>query len=343
VLTTLDASEVRALAGVTRLAIAANNRVEALDSLRHYTAAIGTANAPLLAAAADLHLQLDRHDDALDLATRSQKLSASAAASRVLGLVCLHRGDHAEAAKHLKAALDLAADKSKPDRQVQEALLRAHLGRGDPSAAEAAVKELGDTGELPPSLVQLRTLVSTLTARRAALLKDARVPGEKAAAWCQALDRLVCAEQVHADGRPAKQVEALLAEALAGGVECGPAHGLRGLLALERGRLSQALADAEKAVALSPAEPRGHYVRGRVRLERGDARALADLEKAAELSRRQDGGVLHWLAAALFQAGRGKDAVVTQREALQRRPGDGELAEQLRRFEEAQRAGGGQQ
>lgn len=46
--------------------------------------------------------------------------------------------------------------------------------------------------------------------------------------------------------------------------------------------------------------------------------------------------MLHWLAAALYQAGRGKDAVATQREALLRRPGDNEVTEQLRRFEAAQ-------
>ena len=69
--------------------------------------------------------------------------------------------------------------------------------------------------------------------------------------------RGICAEQAQADGRPAKEVEALLSAALADGVEVGPGFALRGLLALERGRLSQALADAERATALSPNECAG--------------------------------------------------------------------------------------
>jgi len=39
---------------------------------------------------------------------------------------------------------------------------------------------------------------------------------------------------------------------------------------------------------LAPADARGYYVRGRVRLERGSKEALADLEKAADLSKRKD-------------------------------------------------------
>jgi tetratricopeptide (TPR) repeat protein len=168
------------------------------------------------------------------------------------------------------------------------------------------------------------------------VLKEVQAPAAKAAACRKAVECVVCAEHAHADGRPAAEVEALLSAARADGIEVGPAFGLRGLLALERGRLSQALADADRATALSPNEARGHYVRGRVRLERGDERALADLEKAAALGERRDAAVLHWLAAALHQAGRVTEAVATQREALKQRPGDGEFAEQLRRFEAGQ-------
>ena len=65
-----------------------------------------------------------------------------------------------------------------------------------------------------------------------------------------------------------------LAAALPDGVTLGPAYGLRGLLELEQGRLTIALADADKAVSLSPAEALGYLVRGRVRLERGTDGAL---------------------------------------------------------------------
>ena len=71
-----------------------------------------------------------------------------------------------------------------------------------------------------------------------------------------------------------------------------PAVALRAQLALERGRLGQALGDAEQAIRRSREDPRGWCVRGRVRLERGETdEAVADLRRAADLSQRQDAGV----------------------------------------------------
>jgi tetratricopeptide (TPR) repeat protein len=331
----LDPNDQRALAGLIGLALTANDRPTALARLRRYTVAVGDA-APGLAAAADFHLRLDRLDDALDLATRSNKAAPSAAAERVLGMVHLRRGEYADAATQLSAALARSADVTRPDGDILEGLIRARLGQGDLTAAEALAKSAGQAVEAPAGLKPLCAVVKSLATRRAALLKEVKAPAAKAAACAKAVERVVCAEQAHADGRPAAEVEALLSAALADGIDVGPAFGLRGQLALERGRLSQALADADRAAALAPDEARGHYVRGRVRLERGDARALADLERAAALGGRGDAEVLHWLAAALHQAGRVTEAVATQREALKRRPGDSELAEQLRRFEAGQ-------
>src|SRR5262249_25158429 len=157
-------------------------------------------------------------------------------------------------------------------------------------------------------------------------LNAVKLPAEKAGA----VDACVCAEQAFAEGRPAAEVEALLAKAFVGDVELGPAFGLRALLAVEKGRLTKALTDAEKAVALCPNEGRGYYVRGRVRLERGKEGALADLEKAARLTKRKDGRVLHWLAAAQAEMGQAQEALATQREAAKLAPNDAEVAEQLR-------------
>jgi Flp pilus assembly protein TadD len=72
-----------------------------------------------------------------------------------------------------------------------------------------------------------------------------------------------------------------------------------------------------------------------VRLERGDKEALADLAKAAELSARKDADILHALADALFRAGRVEQALVAQRAAVQLKPKDAEMAEQLAAFEKA--------
>jgi tetratricopeptide (TPR) repeat protein len=118
-------------------------------------------------------------------------------------------------------------------------------------------------------------------------------------------------------------------------VEVGPAYALRGLVALEHGRLGRALADAERAIALSPEEAGGHFVRGRVRLERGQKEGLADLARAAALTGRQDALTLHWLAASLAQVGRCQEALATQREAVRLRPQDRELLDQLHELERA--------
>jgi tetratricopeptide (TPR) repeat protein len=330
----LDPNDQRALAALIGLEVG-KDQAKALDHLRRYTVAVGAA-APGLAAAADFHLRMDRLDDALDLATRSNRVVPSAAAERVLGLVHLRRGEHSEAVAHLSAALDRGADKAKPDGTVLEPLIRVRLDQGNLSAAEALAKTASAAVE-PPGLKSLCATVAALGQRKAALLKEVKAPAGKAGDCAKAVERIACAEQAYADGRPVKEVEALLSAGLADGIEVGPGLALRGLLALERGRLSEALADAERAVALSPDEPRGHYVRGRVWLERADGRALAELEKAAALDGGRDAAVLHWLAAALHQGGRTQEALAAQREALRRRPDDRELAEQLRRFEGGQR------
>jgi Flp pilus assembly protein TadD len=76
-------------------------------------------------------------------------------------------------------------------------------------------------------------------------------------------------------------------------------------------------------------------------LERGESGALEDLEKAAELTKGNDGDVLHALAEALFRAGKTDRAVALQRQAARLKPHDREIAEQLAAFEKAARPTGG--
>ncbi len=133
-------------------------------------------------------------------------------------------------------------------------------------------------------------------------------------------------------------MRALLTRALEKAPELGPALALRGRLALEKGKLTAALADAERALTTGPRDPNGYSVRGRVRLERRAAGALEDLQKAAELSGRQDAAVLQALAEALSRAGRAAEALEAQRQAVKLRPGDAELAAQLQALEKAARA-----
>jgi tetratricopeptide (TPR) repeat protein len=346
------------LEGCVRLYLAADNRPEALRYLRRYVTAAGTDSAKL-ALAAELCLRLNRADEAFELATQASQqpketppaFSASTTsllgsssgqgpflaafalfpgrtpdrkAVRVLGLIHVQHGEHDKAI--------LCLEKAVLDAPVLEGLIRSYLALGKLRLAEQCLQRRDKIGQATPSLEKACDLVKSLVQRRTALLAEARLPPEKAEAGSLAIDHLVCAEQADAEARPAKQVEALLTGAFAGGVEIGPALALRGRLALEKGRLSRAQTDAERCLVLSPKDAMGHYVRGRVRLERGQAGALCDLEQAAQLTQRKNAAILHWLARALFQANRFKEAVDTQKAAVALSPQEAELADQLQEF-----------
>jgi tetratricopeptide (TPR) repeat protein len=326
----LDAEADAPLLALVRLSFEAKERTEALDYLRRYTLVVGS-DVEGLATAAEWHLRLGRYEDAEELASRARDIRFHEKAQRVLGLVALQRGNYEDAVKHL--------GKAEPDETVIEGLLRAHLLLGNLAEAELHAGQLDKVEKPSAELRQLCARVQALAERRKAILKELRPPARQKDQWRQAVNQCVCAEEAHDAGQPVERVEALLTGCFADGVELGTACALRGQLALEKGRLARALADGERAITLSPKEPRGYYVRGRVRLERGADGALADLEKAAQLGERKDGDALHWLAAALFRAGRTQDALSVQREALKCKPADAEVKEQLQEFEKAIKGG----
>jgi tetratricopeptide (TPR) repeat protein len=315
-----------ALDALVRLELLVNRKKEALDYLRRYTLAVGDQPAGLLLAAGH-HLRLDRYDDALDLAGRALESKHADKAHRIVGLVFWKRGELVRAAEHLARA--------ERDAAVLEALLDLALATGNladvPALLAEAEKVDGPTADLRRRTEQARRVLE----RRAQLGKDLPVPSGKEKEWRAALDAVACAE-----GAPPARVEALVSQALGQGVEPGPALALRGRLALEHGRLGAALADAERAVASSPRCPAGYFVRGRVRLERNQPGALADLTKAADLSERGNAEILHTLAEALFREGRTREALAAQRDAVKLRPRDPEMVNQLGRFEKAAGNGG---
>jgi tetratricopeptide (TPR) repeat protein len=323
----VEADAEKPLLALVRLSWDGKKTEDALGYLRRYTVAVGD-DLDGLATAAEWHLRLGRDEDAFDLASKAREIGFHEKAQRVLGLVALHRGKYEEAALHLAKA-DL-------DAEVLDGQVRASLALGRLSEAIAQAAQLEKIKDPPPDLRRLCGAVGDLAARRETLRKEVRFPAGKEEAGKKALDQYLCADYAYREGAPTDRVEALLGGAFADSVEIGPAYGLRGVLTLDRGRLGKALTDAERAVALAPADARGYYVRGRVRLERGSKDALADLEKAAELSKRKDAVILHWYAAALSQAGRQGEALTVQREAVQQKPNDAEMAEQLRELEKAQ-------
>jgi len=320
----LKADAAPALEALIRMALEKKDVKEAQLHLVPY--AIAVADDPAgLAQAAAYNLRLGRAEEAFGLATRAREEGSSPLAERTLGLIQAKRGNHAKAIEHLEAA--------RLDADVLEALVRSELARGHVVKAVRTAAKAEKVKEPTTGMDHACALASQLERRRQAVLAGAKVPEGKAAVWGRAAEALVCAEQLHSSGADAVGVEALLAVGFAEKVELGPAFALRGQLLLERGKLMKALADANRAVALSPKEARGHYVRGRVRLERGDIEALADLTRAAELSGRKDGTVLHALASALYRAGRKGEALTAQREAVKLNPDDRELAEQLEEIE----------
>jgi tetratricopeptide (TPR) repeat protein len=325
----LDSDSEEALGALVRLSLASGAKTEALDYLRRYTLAVGQELAGL-AQAAEWHLRLGRYEDAFDLASRAREIGFHEKAQRVLGLVYLHRNDFDKAVLHL--------GKADPDAEVLEGLIRGHLLLGNLRDAELCVLQADKLDDRPAALRRACDRVKRLVERQQALLKEAKPPEDKLNAWRSAINRCVCAEEFRRDTAVSTRVQALLAGAFGDGIDLGPAFGLRALLSLERGQLGKALADAERAVSLSPGETTGHYVRGRVRLERGMEGALTDLEKAAELSKRRDAAVLHWLAQALSRAGKSQDALRVQREAVKLKPRDGELLEQLHELEKVETA-----
>jgi tetratricopeptide (TPR) repeat protein len=324
----VDREAEAALDALIRLAVGVNNRAEALGYLRRYVLLVGDDASGLLLAA-DYYYRLGRHDEAYDLALRAHEQRRDGKAERLLGLVCLHRGDFTAAVAHLERA--------EPDAAVVEGLLRADLALGRVADLPGRLKQVAALGKKTDALNATSERARRLLQLRADLGKANPPPAGKEKEWAAALDDLALARLLYAEGSPPERVRAPLGRALAKGLELGPALALRGRLALERGKLTPALADAERALAVSPRDPDGYYVRGRVRLERNAPGALEDLRKAAELSGRQGADVLQALAEALSRAGRTAEALETQRQAVKLRPGDAEMAGQLRALEKASR------
>jgi tetratricopeptide (TPR) repeat protein/transglutaminase-like putative cysteine protease len=317
-----------ALEYIVRLELKADLKDAALEHLRRYTVAAGKDLSSVVKAA-DLHLEMNRLEDALELASRAREIGFQAKAQRILGLVHLAKQDYAQAAFHLERC-DL-------DAKALAGLIDAQVRTGDLDAAQRraeSIKGMDNTGK---ELFAQGKDVARLIERRDRLLAQWKIDKEQEAAASRIVGRYVCAERGLAERWPHGQIDKLVESASADKLEYGPMLAVRGWLLLEKGQLRKAIAAADAAIKLQPSDARAFLVRGRARLEQANVQqALSDLRKATELSRREDAIVLHWFAAALLDAGRAKEAVETQRLALLLRPNDAELQDQLRRMEKTQ-------
>lgn len=327
----VDRDSTDALNSLIRLSLASNSRPEALEYLRRFAVVVGDDPGGLLQAA-EQYLRLNRYDEAVDLARKAARKRNDARVERVLGLVHLRRGEYSLALAHL--------EKATPDAETVGGTLRAMLAVGVVSGLAQRIDQAKAIKDAPVETRQISLDAANVLLRRAQLERLAPPPTGREADWGRVLDCLACAEYAHSSGRPADAVEQLLAGAFVGHEAPGPAFALRARLALQAGKLTRAATDALKAVALSPNDGGGYFVRGRVRLERGEPGGIEDLERAAELTAGNDADVLHALADALFRTGKADRAVALQRQAARLKPHDREIVDQLTEFEKAMRAAG---
>ena len=222
-----------------RLALAAGKPDEATTYLRRYVAAVGDDFDGLLQAA-DLRPAIAPLGRRFDLASQGADQKFHEKEQRILGLVYLHRGDYAKAAEHL--------DKADPDDEVLTGLIRANLALGRcarprtrPTRPASSINRVRNW---PTDCERVRRLLQ----RRQRWPRQQPAPAGKEREWAGALDRVVCC-----GGRARRRVApdaatALIEPIFAKGLESGPAFALRGRAAFGKGRLTAALADAERAV-----------------------------------------------------------------------------------------------
>ena len=304
------------LLSLIRLSLVAKDEASAGDYLRRYTLLVGKDIGGLVLAA-ETYLKMGRYDEAFEFASRAREAGFSAKGQRLLGLLYLRKHEYAKAVHHL--------DKADPDSLVCAGLIRATIALGKVPELAGLVERAAKVDRPTPTLERAVRRARAVQSRREALGKVVELPADKTSA----LDALACAEDLFREQAPVALVESLLK------ADIGPAHALRARLALRQGKVRQALDDAEKAVKLCPEDASGYFARGRVRLERGESSALADLQKAAALGR--DAETLAALAEALTAAGRIDEALKAARSALALRPGDKEIVEQVRSLEEQTR------
>ncbi len=99
------------------------------------------------------------------------------------------------------------------------------------------------------------------------------------------------------------------------------AHQVASLMSIIEGHYDEAIADAERAVALDPNDPSGYVAMARALLLAGrSAESLEFINKAARLDPRSD--FLYWLGAAQFHLERYDEAAATMIRATEHNPGD---------------------
>ncbi len=178
-----DAQDV--LVPLIRLELAERQTANALDHLRRFTLAVGDDPAGMIQAA-ELHLQMNRLDDAFDLATRARAAGLVVDSQRVLGLVHLRKKEWVRAVFHL--------ERTDADAEVLDGLLQACLLLGEWAKVERHGQTAQGLDEEKVTTDLRKTLhrLEALERERDRISKEMRVSDGNKEQAAKVLGRFLC-------------------------------------------------------------------------------------------------------------------------------------------------------
>ncbi|KOV85137.1 BTAD domain-containing putative transcriptional regulator [Nocardia sp. NRRL S-836] len=237
--------------------------------------------------------------EAVELHVAARDFAGAADAAMAAWRSCWHRGEHAEAVRHLEQTLGFLAV-AEPDERVFAVLAHtAHaltlVGRTDEAVTTARAALTGATGT--DRAVALQTLgLSRVKKGEAAGIDDMRqAVTERRAAGVSTSLCLFDMGTAYAMLGDARARRAVRAEARVAAQRHGDQYTLSRLESSRyvelfwEGDYTAALANLDASIAAGPAEPFYHAIRGRIRLLTGDlGNARADAARALELARRKN-------------------------------------------------------
>ena len=118
-----------------------------------------------------MHFELNRHDDAFELARRAREVGFSAKAQHIIGLVYLHRQEYLQAVLHL--------DHSDLDGKALAGLIHAHLHLGDLDTALRRAEMIRRLENAGKELFALEKEIMNLVDRRDRYLAQWNPPKEQ--------------------------------------------------------------------------------------------------------------------------------------------------------------------
>jgi tetratricopeptide (TPR) repeat protein len=234
--------------------------------------------------------------EAVELHLRAQDFAGAAEASRASWRAAWHRGDHAEAARHLDRTMEFLA-LAEPDERVFS--VQAHLahsltlvGRLDDAISAARAALAGATGTERAIALETLGLARVKKGDPDGIDDMRQAVTERREAGVSPSLCLFNMGTAHAMLGDARARLAVRAEARVAALRHGDSYTLSWLDSSRHvelfwdGRYAEALANLDESITGSPAQSHLFAIRGRIRLLTGDlAGASEDADTALELAR----------------------------------------------------------